>query len=80
MSDSDDMYTHAEPPRRWVCVACGKTSPNRAGFDRLPSGGYVNVGDPGWDESCFLRAVLCEPNPEATTELAPKWRTVKTAQ
>lgn len=30
----------------WVCLACGKTSPDRAGGS-------------GWDISCFISAVLC---------------------
>lgn len=36
----------------WVCAACGKTHKDRYGED--------GEGDRGWDESCMLKAVLCE--------------------
>ena len=32
----------------WVCGICDKTSKNKIG-----------IGKNGWDESCFLKAVLC---------------------
>jgi hypothetical protein len=38
----------ARPGEVWLCAACGKESPNRA------------EGPKGWDESCFLHAVLVE--------------------
>jgi hypothetical protein len=61
MAERDDGYTLAPPPRRWVCVMCGKTSPNRYGFDRQGK----NIADARWDESCMLHAVLCEPISDA---------------
>jgi hypothetical protein len=36
----------------WVCAACGKESEDRVNAIGPRSG--------GWDESCFLKAVLCE--------------------
>jgi hypothetical protein len=44
----------------WVCAACGKTSPTRSGFDSNKK----RVSDHGWDESCFLNAVLCKKDSE----------------
>lgn len=38
----------------FVCLACGKTSPTRYGFD----GHNRNVAQHGWDESCMLNAQL----------------------
>lgn len=38
----------------WVCVACGKKSSTRYGFDANEH----NVADYGWDESCILHAKL----------------------
>jgi hypothetical protein len=35
---------------RWVCLCCGKTSPEQTGIG----------GDRGWDASCFLNSVLVE--------------------
>ena len=35
---------------RWVCLMCGKTSPEQTGVG----------GDRGWDASCFLNSVLVE--------------------
>ena len=35
---------------RWVCMACGKTTPEQTGIG----------GDRGWDASCFLNCVLSE--------------------
>ena len=49
MTDSYRTADYDAPPGTvWVCSACGKTAQNRI------------EGSPGWDESCFLRAVLCE--------------------
>lgn len=49
MSDTG-WETKYEAPKGqvWVCGACGKLSTNRA----------VSYGS-GWDESCFINAVLC---------------------
>ena len=41
----------AKPGYVWMCGACGKTSRDRYGFDRISH---------GWDESCMLHAVLVE--------------------
>lgn len=38
---------NATPGNIWVCLACGKTSPNRY---------WSRSATPGWDESCMLRA------------------------
>jgi hypothetical protein len=40
----------ALPGYVWVCGACGKTSRDRYGHERISR---------GWDESCMLNAVLC---------------------
>ena len=34
----------------WVCAACGKRSQDRMGDHAI---------DHGWDESCYMHAVLC---------------------
>ena len=39
---------------RFVCLACGKTSSTRYGFD--------GTADRGWDPSCMMNAVLCRPS------------------
>ena len=59
----------AIPPCRYVCVACGKTSATRYGFD--PD------HDRGWDASCMLNAALCEPT--GLLPLGAAWRQVKGA-
>jgi hypothetical protein len=33
----------------WVCGACGKTTKDKY------------AGERGWDESCMLNAILCDP-------------------
>lgn len=43
------MNSVATPGTVWVCAACGKTAHDR-----------VNGNGGGWDESCFLHAVLCD--------------------
>jgi len=40
----------------WVCAACGKTSRDQYGEQRI---------SPGWDESCMMNAVLCYEREEA---------------
>lgn len=49
----------------WVCAACGKTHKDRYGED--------GEGDLGWDESCMLKAVLCEEDtyPWVAVDAAP---------
>lgn len=42
----------------YVCAACGKTSPTMTGYH---DGKRVAPG--GWDESCFMHAVLCYAGP-----------------
>lgn len=44
----------------WVCAACGKQSKDRW-HNTSKEPGWA-----GWDESCFLNAVLCD---ETTIEL-----------
>ena len=54
-----DLAKYDAPPGTvWVCAACRKTSKNRV--DGAPG--------TGWDESCFLHAVLCneEKGPEGS--------------
>ena len=46
----------------YQCQACGKKSPWRYGWD--DSGKHV--ADPGWDESCFLNAILVEKKEDDT--------------
>jgi hypothetical protein len=48
---ADEMTTPAPKGQVYVCAGCFRTSRTRAGWD--------GAGDPGWDESCFLNAVLC---------------------
>jgi len=40
----------AHPNQIYVCAACGKRSQDKYGEQAI---------DPGWDESCMLKAVLC---------------------
>ena len=40
----------AEEGQTWVCAACGKTSKDKYGFQKI---------DRGWDESCMMNSVLC---------------------
>ena len=49
----------------WVCLACGKRSRTKYGFDADDV--RQNI-DPGWDESCMLNSVLCHdpPGPDGT--------------
>lgn len=48
MSGGDDFAEFNAPEGQiWVCGGCGKTAKNRV------------EGTRGWDESCFLNAVLC---------------------
>lgn len=49
----------------WVCGACGKRSHDQGGNDPI---------DHGWDESCYMWAVLCyeQPNPDGTYRAAEK--------
>lgn len=63
----DDMFKLASPGQIYVCACCGKTSGNRAGFDEITGRRLPNTHR-GWDESCFLHAVLCyeKANPEDT--------------
>ncbi len=69
----DDGKTPATPPQRWVCTACGKTSSTRYGFDSEQR----QVADPGWDESCMLHAMLCEPAPLRDQLMGgSKWKVV----
>lgn len=58
------MDFRAIPPYRYVCLACGKTSATRYGFDYDHS--------PGWDSSCMLNSLLCEPTGEQ-----PAWSQVR---
>ncbi len=53
----------------WVCSACGKRARSRYGFD---AEGKRTQIDPGWDEACMLKAVLCksERRPDGAYELA----------
>lgn len=50
-----EHFTVATGATIYVCGACGKRSPTRE--PGLHS-------DPGWDESCMLKAVLCHNPPE----------------
>jgi hypothetical protein len=63
MSGTDLAPAH----QTWVCAGCGKTSRSRYGFDASGK----SVADAGWDESCMLRAVLCEPT---GAEVGMQWR------
>lgn len=60
-----DGFTEFNAPEGqiWVCDGCGKTSKNRA------------EGTRGWDESCFMNAVLCY---EAKVD--GEWRAVPEAE
>jgi hypothetical protein len=58
----EDKYPVAVPPQRYVCPACGKTSSVKWGKARDTS--------PGWDESCMMHAILCNPAPEGSSH---KW-------
>lgn len=68
------MNHRAIPPYRFVCLACGKTSGTRYGFDA--------DRDRGWDASCMLNALLCEPTepnrtpPTDADESHGPWRAV----
>lgn len=42
----------APPGRVWVCMACGKKSPDRRGDHP--------EADWGWDVSCITHAALCD--------------------
>lgn len=72
------MDLHAIPPYRFVCAACGKTSATRYG---LPGSDH----DRGWDASCMLNCVLCEPTepnrppPTDPDESHGPWRAVDNA-
>lgn len=44
----------APPGQVWVCSACGKRSHDRGGARPI---------DYGWDESCYIWAVLCYETP-----------------
>lgn len=50
--DAEDVGDNKVAPEGqvWVCGACGKRSRDRYGYQPI---------DRGWDESCFLNAVLC---------------------
>lgn len=64
----------APEPRVWVCGACGKRARSRYGFD---AAGKSTALDRGWDESCMLNAVLCEPTPVRDVLTgAPLWTAV----
>lgn len=60
---SNDLYTLAPQGCIYVCSACGKTSPTRAGFD--PDTGRNFPEAKGWDESCMMNAVLCKSEKDA---------------
>lgn len=45
----------ALPGHLFVCLACGKTSPNRYGFDDATG---RNVAMAGWDESCMINCAM----------------------
>ena len=62
--EDDDGTTPAPDGTRWVCGACGKTSPTRYGFDADGR----HVADSGWDVSCMMHAVLCRPAVEFIDE------------
>lgn len=47
-----EIYPYPAPEGKvWVCTACGKQSHDRAGTRPISY---------GWDESCFLNAVLVD--------------------
>ena len=50
----DEGTMMAPPGCLWVCLACGKTSGTRYGFDA----GNRSVSMPGWDESCMMSCSL----------------------
>ena len=59
---------HEAPPGQiWVCSACGK---------RVKNSVSGKGGSYGWDESCFLHAMLCYDEPGAGTAEKP-WRAVE---
>lgn len=60
MSKSDDR---APAGAVWCCAACGRRASHRV------DGGISD----GWDESCFLHAVLCD---EASVVL-DGWRVIR---
>ena len=51
---TDDGTALAPEGSIWVCMACGKTSKSRYGFDA----DNKNVAMMGWDESCMLNSRL----------------------
>jgi len=56
--DTPSKYDELAPEGfTWICPACGKWSRSRSGFDPENK----RVAEAGWDEACFLHAVLCRP-------------------
>jgi len=55
----------APPGQVWVCGACGRRSRDRGGNDSI---------DHGWDESCYMNAVLCyeKPGPDGNYSAVPE--------
>ena len=51
----------AKPGTVWACAACGKRHRDRYGIQ--------GKGNPGWDESCALNAVLCWDKPSPLAEV-----------
>jgi len=70
MSIRDEGTDLAPAGKVWVCIACGKTSRSRFGFDK----DNKNCCDPGWDVSCALNARLYD---ESQLERGPSGRVVK---
>lgn len=53
-TQANDGTTPAPEGYLYVCLACGKTSPTRYGFDARNK----NVAMSGWDESCSCNAEM----------------------
>ena len=56
----------------WVCLACGKRSRTKYGFD---TNNVAQTIDPLWDSSCMLHAVLCH-DPPNMVDGKPHWKAV----
>lgn len=53
---TDEGTALAPAGKVWVCLACGKKSRTKYGFDK----DNKDVADRGWDESCMLNSQLFE--------------------
>lgn len=66
MSDGSNVV--ATENQVWVCGACGKLSKDKYGNQAISY---------GWDESCYMHAVLCLYPPKAGPDGKPIYEPVE---